>query len=386
MTISTIHKRSQSTTSPTPISSNSNSNSLALGRPPPPRPRTDSVTASEVSTWRRDPFANRTKGQTSIYNINTNNNHSDNANTNKRFSVISSTTTKQYLSPLSYPENLHLDPDPALPINSLSHPPPQPPLRPRIKSQTSSFSNLTYHSAASTSTDLTEPSPYPYPYQHYRSLPTPTSIDFSRRMSSSVQDSPSQSHYYAGSEYDSASSRPQRGHREIRPPRSAGLAHLVEMEEDQMRVNREDMQSLPGPGVLSRTTSNLTNASASRVKADKMLGLQANVSLVSAYLCSGLGLVSSRHCGYLTDDRPPKRGRMPTLMRRGVSSPVKIPSVYSGDPRSSPTRSQAIPSRISTRRQEPLVKTTWSSPILDLPPSMPSRGIFPTRVKEQQNW
>jgi hypothetical protein len=254
-------------------------------------PGLDQDNPSDNTTWRRDLSNKRAEGQaSSIYHTNPDSSTAF-PSSSRQSQQQTHNPQQQYLSPLAFPDDIPR-------LHST---------RPRISSRSSSYSNLTYPSAASTVTDLTEPVSY-----------TPTyAIDFSRRYSLSAMTnnlsaaSPSQSQsHFSESGYDSAASNPnahphpRRGRRDGRPARGEGLANLSEMEEDQMRAGFDPSKA----GRISHTTgirignnlniplsrSNSKTTTGSRVKADKMLGLSANTTLVSAYICSGLGMVRLR--------------------------------------------------------------------------------------------
>lgn len=64
-------------------------------------------------------------------------------------------------------------------------------------------------------------------------------------------------------------------------------AEVLEEHADEDKVSAHHLNTV-------RARNKSVNSVASKIKADKMLGLDApDTSLVSAYFCSGLGLVSS---------------------------------------------------------------------------------------------
>jgi len=82
----------------------------------------------------------------------------------------------------------------------------------------------------------------------------------------------------------------------------------------------------------------------SKMKADKVLGLAApTTGLVSAYICSGLGLVSQTlSTSQILTHRSPNHGHTPTLMPSRASSQLRILWALFGDPRFSPTPTPVI--------------------------------------------
>lgn len=281
-------------------------------KPPPSDPTTQSTVdnrfsrvttesgASAHSTWRKDPFARRLDSQTttSIYES-FNRPSMDNKGASKEPVVeIDDKSNRRHrttdlLSPV--PSDRHRIPSRCSSLDGLSNPP-------------------SIYSPASTTTDLTD-----IPGLNLRLHRTP----------------------HDGG-YESSSSAHHGGRRHRSNVRAQMMnAEVLEEHADEDKVSAHHLNTIRGRNQSLKSV-------ASKVKADKLLGMAApTTSLVSAYVCSGLGLVSNRGAVlvrvYAHHVSFQKRGLWLTPMRSEVYSHLKTQWECFGDQKSFITLTRATP-------------------------------------------